>query len=441
MQTYFYALADYIREQLHPNEMYLAYFSAEQTDFVRFNQAKIRQAGNVDQRRLSLDLIAGQRHVLSTVALSGHEYTDHQRLNNLLSQLRVKLSHLPEDPHLLYATEIYASESIGANTLPPSEQVVIDILNATQAYDCVGIYAAGGLFRGFANSFGQRNWHSRYSFNLDWSFYYNQDKAVKSAYAGFNWDGTLFHHKVTQASTQLALLKHAPHTLEPGRYRAYLSPKALHEILQLLCWNGFGLKAQRTRQSSLLRLLEEPRHYLHPAITLRENVAHGIAPAFQTEGFIKPEHITLIEHGVYQDALISPRSAKEYEVTTNGANTEESPTSLDLAAGDLAQDRVLSTLDTGLYINNLWYLNYSDRAACRMTGMTRFATFWVENGEIIAPLNVMRFDETLENLLGKHLLALTSEREFIMDNDTYEQRSTNSARLPGALIEDLTLTL
>jgi predicted Zn-dependent protease len=98
-------------------------------------------------------------------------------------------------------------------------------------------------------------------------------------------------------------------------------------------------------------------------------------------------------------------------------------------------------LDNGIYINNLWYLNYSDRAACRLTGMTRFATFWVEKGEIVAPLSVMRFDDTLYHILGEHLTALTAEREFIMETDTYENRSTSSTRLPGALVEKLILTL
>lgn len=40
----------------------------------------------------------------------------------------------------------------------------------------------------------------------------------------------------------------------------------------------------------------------------------------------------------------------------------------------------------------LWYLNFSDRPGGRITGMTRFASFWVEDGRIVAPLNVMRFD-------------------------------------------------
>ncbi|MGD8397096.1 MAG: metallopeptidase TldD-related protein, partial [Candidatus Eiseniibacteriota bacterium] len=98
-------------------------------------------------------------------------------------------------------------------------------------------------------------------------------------------------------------------------------------------------------------------------------------------------------------------------------------------------------LDRGLYINNVHYLNYSDRPACRMTGMTRFATFWVEKGKIAAPVNVMRFDETIFRILGDNLVDLTAQREFILDPDTYFARSTDSGRVPGALIEDFTLTL
>jgi predicted Zn-dependent protease len=73
--------------------------------------------------------------------------------------------------------------------------------------------------------------------------------------------------------------------------------------------------------------------------------------------------------------------------------------------------------------------------------MTRFATFWVEDGEIQAPLNVMRFDETLYRVLGENLVGLTAERELILDPNTYHGRSTDSARVPGALVEDFTFTL
>jgi predicted Zn-dependent protease len=176
-------------------------------------------------------------------------------------------------------------------------------------------------------------------------------------------------------------------------------------------------------------------------VTLTENSGEGLAPRFQDEGFVKPDTVTLIENGAYKDCLISPRSAAEFGAAQNGADGYEMPSSLDMRAGTLADKDVLATLGTGIYVGNLWYLNYSDRNACRLTGMTRFATFWVENGEVAAPLNVMRFDETLYRMLGSNLVGLTAERDLLLSTDTYEARSTRSMRLPGAVIDDFRMTL
>ena len=60
---------------------------------------------------------------------------------------------------------------------------------------------------------------------------------------------------------------------------------------------------------------------------------------------------------------------------------------------------------------------------------------------LAAPLGVMRFDDSLFRVLGDNLEALTSTPELILDPHTYEARSTESARLPGALVRDFALTL
>jgi predicted Zn-dependent protease len=440
MQDYFYALADAITESLHGDEFYTCTFRAEDSDFVRFNLSAIRQAGTVEQRLLTLDLIHGRRHAAAEVALSGDFESDCARLRQLLTELREQLPYLPEDPHLLYATTVHSSAYQGDNRLPDKADAVAAVLEAGSGRDLVGMYAAGGIYAGFANALGQRNWFTSYTFNCDWSFYYQNDKAVKTSYAGFVWEPTAFAHKVAEAAAQLEVLRRPPHTIPPGRYRVYLAPTALYDIIEMLAWGGFGLKDHRTKQTTLLKMVEEGLH-LHPAITIRENTRDGVAPNFQGAGFIKPAQVTLIEAGAFHDCLVSPRSAKEYDVPTNGASNAEAPESVEIAAGDVARDDVLPRLDTGVYINNLWYLNYSDRSACRITGMTRFATFWVERGIIQAPLSVMRFDESIYRMFGDHLLGLTAERDFILDPSTYHERSTGSSRLPGALVEAFNFTL
>jgi predicted Zn-dependent protease len=439
-QSYFYDLADAACAELEAPEILMAWFAGEHSDFVRFNQSRIRQAGNVFQGSLALDLMRGRRHAQAMVSIAQDMAIDIVRMNAAVASLREQLPRLPEDPYLLYATEVASGDEHGANKLPDREEPIAAILEAGTGRDLVGFFAQGAIFCGFANSLGQRNWFSSHNFHFSGSFYHAADKAVKTAYAGFSWSPAEFERKIEAAAEQLSILKRRPKTIEPGRYRVYLAPSALEDVIETLASDGFSLKAHRTKTTALLRMIEE-KVALSPHVTITENTAEGIAPHFQAQGFLKPGRVPLIERGRYRDTLVSPRSAKEYGIAPNGAAAAERPESLDMEPGAIPAATVLARLDTGIYINQTWYLNFSDRPACRMTGMTRFATFWVEHGKIAAPLNVMRFDETLYRALGSTLIGLTVERDFIPSSNTYGGRSTTSMRLPGALIDDFTFTL
>jgi predicted Zn-dependent protease len=312
-------------------------------------------------------------------------------------------------------------------------------MRAAGGRDLVGIYAGGTMFRGFANSLGQRNWHEVDSFNFDWSLYRQGDQAVKTSYAGFSWAPASFAAKMQQAAEQLELLSLPGKKIEPGEYRAYLAPRAILDVMGLLSWGGFSARSRQTKQSPLLQM--ESGRTLASHVTLTENIKDGIAPAFQSEGFVRPPSVTLIQKGALKDPLVSPRSAKEYGLKGNGAQGGESPDALDLSAGALEDKDILAKLDNGLYVSNFWYLNYSDRPAGRITGMTRFATFWVQGGRIAAPVSPMRFDESIYGMLGENLLDLTKSRELLPDAGTYGERQTSSAHLPGALLKGLRFTL
>ena len=437
MRDRFYNLADDLFAALRGGEVALLGFDGEASDFVRFSGSRVRQAGSVEQQTVGVRLIQGQRQACSQLTLTGRA-EDRRALRREVEALRAMLPLLPEDPHLLYATDVRSTEDVRRGRLPSPDGAMAALEAVGLGRDMVGLYASGRLWRGFANSLGQRNWFARDSFHLDWSFYHHGDKAARNSYAGFTWSRRELARKAEETAGALARLRQEPRTIPPGQYRVYLAPAALAMILGLLGWGGFGLKSQRTKQSPLLKLVEGEAA-LSPLVTLRENTADGLAPAFSGEGYLKPAEVTLVRDGRHAQALVSPRSAKEYGVPTTGGG--EGPESVELAAGAIPPQDVLRRLDRGVYVNTLWYLNYSDRMAGRITGMTRFATFWVEGGRLVAPLNVMRFDETVYRMLGAQLIGLTSAPEFLPDGHTYFQRSTSSIRTPGALIDDFTFTL
>ena len=439
-ETYFFELFQTLQKAIGTEQTLLASIHGEVSNFVRFNHGKERQSGTVEQFEISLKLISGQKIAEATITLCGNPNLDLQRLSKLLQALTTRLSFLPDDPFLNYNTQAKSTYYEKKSALPPIHEAIGRITCLNEEYDLVGILAHGEIFTGFANSLGQKNWFSQPSFNFDWSIFSHSDKAAKGGYAGFEWNEEILESKLRKTQERLSLLKAPQKTIRPGTYRVFLTPKAVSEICGLLKWGSFSKKSIETKTSSLLKMVNGEKN-LDSRINIREESESGVSPRFNSFGFLKQNKIDLIHAGQFGTALTSPRSAQEYGVDTNGAENHEHPDSLRIDGGTLEESEILSELDTGLYISNLWYLNFSDRNNCRMTGMTRFATFWVEGGRIRAPLNVMRFDDSLFRMLGENLVNLTKSTERLFDSSTYHRRSTSSMELPGMLLSGLTLTL
>ncbi|QXH51071.1 TldD/PmbA family protein [Pseudomonas fakonensis] len=438
-QQRFEELLDALRTALQPGEQFTLGYSAEQSQFVRLNHAKVRQAGLVSQASVQLRLVSDGRQAEQQITLGEDAELDRQRLHAALAQLRQTLPLLPLDPYLSLDESAWHSHSLQQQALPELDEVLALVEREAGDLDLVGIYAAGPVCRGFASSFGAFGWHQANSFNFDWSLFHANGQAVKANYAGQAWSGEAFSARLRQAREQLQHLGRPAITLKPGSYRAYLAPAAMDEIAGMLGWGGFSAQALATGNSPLQRLYNGDAR-LSPLVSFDEQVSGSLSPAFSDEGSPRRD-LNLVAEGQAQQRLVSARSAAEFALAANGADSYEAPCALSLAPGDLPAADILERLGTGLYISNLWYLNYSDLPAARMTGLTRFATFWVENGQIQGPVSTMRFDDSLYNLLGSQLEVLTCEREMILSTSTYGQRSTGSSHLPGALVKGLTLTL
>jgi hypothetical protein len=98
MRAFFYGLADALAGRLEPGEVFLAYLAAEDSDFVRFNRNKVRQAGRVRQIELTLELIEGRRYTGVSCTLSGGMERDLPMIQALLARLRAQRRLIPEDP-------------------------------------------------------------------------------------------------------------------------------------------------------------------------------------------------------------------------------------------------------------------------------------------------------------------------------------------------------
>ena len=167
----FQALVAWLRDNVPAPEQFTLSYAGEHSQFIRFNHARVRQAGDVQQSSASLRLIADGRQADIDLTLSGDADIDRQRLAEAVAQLRQTLPLIPPDPYLLLNDSAWESHSQQDQPLPDSASVLRQIEAGAGDLDLVGIYAAGPVCRGFASSYGAFGWHQANSFNFDWSLF------------------------------------------------------------------------------------------------------------------------------------------------------------------------------------------------------------------------------------------------------------------------------
>ena len=439
-KRHFEALADFFFGELLPNEHASVSYDAEDTYFLRMNHAKVRQNGFVQQAELSVTLYKNKRTYSFAQGLTGLLEQDKETVAESLEDARKVIAQLPEDPYQSIPISSDRSETIYDGALIPQQMIEKNLLDPANGLDFAGLFAQGMICRGAANTAGARHWFQTKTFTLDYSIWLENGRAVKGLYAGRDWVQSEYEQRIADARQRLPVLALEPKKIEPGKYRVFISADALVDVVAFFSWNGFGERVMQQGESAYLAL-KEGREHFSSAFNLSQDFSIGVEPAFNSEGEAAPEKLTVIENGALINTIVSSRSGKQYGVQANGADANESFRSAVIGAGSLAEADALTELGTGIYISNFHYLNWSDPATARVTGMTRFACLWVENGKVVAPIADMRWDESLYNMFGANLIALTKERKLFVETSTYEERAVGGCLLPGILVENFNCTL
>ncbi len=415
-------------------------FFGEDSQFMRFNHGKVRQSGLVHDAYIALTLMSGKKRGQLTFPFSGNPDQDKAEAMQQLDALRRDLPLLPDDPWMTETADNGKSDSVFDGAVPDSENTATEILSEVQDIDFTGIYAGGSVMRAMRNSAGTNHWFSTRNYSVDFSMITENEKMVKGTLAGNDWNRENYLRDTAAMKESLDRMKIPSRTVKPGKYRVYLAPAAVADLLHMFSWNGISSAAIQQKSSALLKLAEG-RQALSDKFTLKENFSHGFVPRFNERGEMSAEELLLIDRGKLVSGLTNARTARKYGLQSNAANNEESLRSPEIRPGTVDRSDILSTLQNGLYINNLHYLNWSDLMGGRITGMTRYACFLVENGSIVAPIENMRFDDTLYHFFGDKLSALTSFQDVIPETHTYFRRELGASLVPGIFVDDFTFNL
>ena len=418
-------------------------FSGGERSATRFANSSITANLIEHDQEVSVTVVYGQK----SASASTHQFDD-AALKRTITQVQEVAKRKPDNPELMppvkppqpyIAVEAATAEAMNFG---PAERAKM-VKASTDICEKKGVLGAGYIPKmhwtdAIANSEG-----------LFAYFRYAEASFILTCrtpdQTGSGWAGTTGVKQVgnidaiglTEVAADKALKSRKPRALEPGNYTVILEPRPAARYLSLMLGSLNARAAEEGRsfmsgkERGTTRLGEK---VFGDNFTLRSEIGNPIlrqTPIGQDGLAAKP--ITWVEKGVvknlFYDRYWAQRQKREPTATTPQM-------SLVMDGGTTTVDEMIRTTKRGLLITFFWYIRAVDPQTLLNTGMTRDGLFLIENGEIVAPVQNFRWNESpavsFNNItaLGRAIPMHTGE--------AYDNPGT--ALVPPMKLEDFTMT-
>lgn len=215
----------------------------------------------------------------------------------------------------------------------------------------------------------------------------------------------------------------APRELPPGRYEVVLEPTAVGDLLENLALYGFNGKAVNEGRS----FVEVGAAQFDPSLSIVDDPFDPRGPGlpFDVEGTPK-KRLTFVDAGTTVAVAHDRRSGAVAGVPSTGhalpgaASFGAIATNLRLepatgaeahrpgewggsASGPVADASVqalVAQVERGLLVTDFWYTRVLDPRTLVVTGLTRNGVWLIEKGEIVAPVQNLRFTQSYPQALA-----------------------------------------
>lgn len=441
----FQTICSQVFDSLKENEQLTVYLEGENSQYFRFNDSKLRQSGIIEDYAVTISLFSGKKSLQSSTTLSSDIKSSVSNLTNEINALRDPLSLIPENDFTCFPDPFESLDIVKSGQLPKREEILEALMDTISSDNLTGVWTSGKIFRACSTSEGTNHWFEKDSFIFDFSLIDAQENMVKVLFPGSNWDKSKFVAAFHEASEKLKLMNKPKMELKPGKYRVWFEPNAVADFVDMFNWNGVSESSFRNGSSCLLKLRNSDTR-LSNLFSLNESFSSLSTAPFNSRGEVS-EDVAIIQNGILSNTLVNAKTALEYKISSNFAEEPNSwgmgeyMRSPHMEAGDIDNEESLKKLGTGIFISNIHYLNWSDTLGGRITGLTRYACYWVEDGKLVAPIKTMRFDDSFYNFFGSNLEGVGKEVLARPVIETYDGRNPGETTCPGILVKDFELTL
>jgi predicted Zn-dependent protease len=355
---------------------------------------RITTAGEVTNTSVSVSARFGQRQAsVSTNRL------DEDSLRAAVDAAEAQARISPENPELmpLLGEQKYAASAgffDSTASLDPAKrgQVAADAIAAAAEHGdltAAGFITASASASAIANSAGMFGFHR--STAVDYELTVRTADGTGSGWAGTahrDWSAIDTRDQHARA-VQRALGSRDPQSLEAGDYPVVFTSEAVSDLLGLLARSLSARSADEGRSAFSAeggtkvgqKLLDEKFTLVGDPVGLGSTPYDGAGMSLQAE--------TWFENGVLKQL-----SYNRFWADKQGMRPTGGAGSLRMSGGTASLDELVQGMERGLLVTRLWYIRSIDPRTILYTGLTRDGVFWVENGQIVRPVNNFRWNDS-----------------------------------------------
>lgn len=384
---------------------------------------RITTAGEVENTSVSVTARFGRRE-----ASASTNRLDDDGLRAVVDVASDQARLAPENPELmplLGPADYEQSPGYFDSTanLGPAERgrVAADaIAQATGHGDltAAGFLTASASAGAIANSAGMFAYHR--STSVDYELTVRSSDGTGSGWAGVahrDWSALDIPAMHARAAER-ARGSMNPTDLAPGDYPVVFTSAAMSDILGLLARSLSARSADEGRSAFSAagdgtkvgeKLLDEKFQLASDPVGL------GSSP-FTGDGMPIGRQVW------FRDGVLERLSYDRFWADKQGVEPTGLAGSLRMGGGTASLEDLVRGLDRGVLVTRLWYIRSIDPRTILYTGLTRDGVFWVENGEIVRPVNNFRWNDS-------PLTAFASIEELGRSERVSSSREVPPARL------------
>lgn len=192
--------------------------------------------------------------------------------------------------------------------------------------------------------------------------------------------------------------------IEPDFYTVILDTYGVSQLIELFCMENFDAKSYMENRSCISGKLGQKITGDGISIYNDPTDPEGIMFNIDMEGLPRKK-VELIKNGVANSVVHNSYTAGKLGIQSTGNKISASsnspfPLNVTMDAGNHSIHDMIATVENGLYITRLNYINTVDPKNAVYTGLTRGGTFMIENGKVTNAVYNLRFTDSILKILN-----------------------------------------